>query len=162
MKKSFDAFIFDLDGTLVDTASIVDRVMKEWCAEHEINFEAVSSSYSSRTVDTVREVAPHLDSSYEAQRIERMERESLINLKEIPGAFRVIKKIKDKPWAVATSSETETAKRKMEAAGLPIPDVLIGADQLNEGKPDPEAYLKASKTLGCLAKDCLAFEDSDT
>lgn len=162
MKQSFDAFIFDLDGTLVDSASITDRVMQEWCDEHEIDFEAVSSSHSSRTIDTVREVAPHLDSSSEAQKIENKERESLIGLQEIPGAFHFLRKLQDEQWAVATSSDTETAKKKMEVSGLPMPKALIGADQVNEGKPNPEAYLKASKVLGYSATDCLAFEDSET
>ena len=154
MKQSYDAFIFDLDGTLVDSASITDRVMQEWCNEHSIDFEAISSSHSSRTVDTVREVAPHLDSSYEAQRIEKKERESLVGLQEIPGAFHFLRKIPNEQWAVATSRETETAKQKMEALNLPVPKVLIGVDQLNDGKPNLEAYLETSKILGCPATDC--------
>lgn len=161
MKQTFEAFIFDLDGTLVDSESIVDHVMQEWCDEHGIDFKAVTSSHSSRTVDTVRELAPHLDSICEAERIERRERESLINLQEIQGASALLKKMQNDQWAVATSSDTETAKKKLEASGLPMPKVLIGADQVSEGKPSPEAYLKASQGLGHVASDCLAFEDSE-
>jgi len=163
MAHQFKALIFDLDGTLVDSGAIVELVMRRWCEESEIDYALLKdSSRSSRTEDTVRSVAPHLDCEREAEKIEAIEREELTNLKEIRGASRFLERVPDCQWALATSSDSITAKAKLKAAGMPLPSVLIGGDQVENGKPHPEAYLFASASLGLLPSDCLAFEDSDT
>ena len=163
MRHQFKAFIFDLDGTLVDSAAIVELVMRRWCRENEIEYGLLEdSSRSSRTEDTVRSVAPHLDCKREAEKIEAIEREELKNLKEIKGASAFLKRLPKGQWAVVTSSDSLTAKAKLKATGMPLPSVLIGGDQVEQGKPHPEAYLLAMKRLKLLPEDCLAFEDSDT
>ncbi|MDF1657880.1 MAG: HAD-IA family hydrolase [Verrucomicrobiales bacterium] len=163
MRYQFKAFIFDLDGTLVDSAAIVEFVMRRWCRENEIEYALLEgSSRSSRTEDTVRSLAPHLDCKREAEEIEAIEREELKNLKEIEGALAFLKRLPKDQWAVATSSDSLTAKAKLKATGMPLPSVLIGGDQVEQGKPHPEAYLSATKRLKRLPADCLAFEDSET
>jgi len=163
MCHQFKAFIFDLDGTLVDSAAIVELVMRRWCRENEIEYALLEdSSRSSRTEDTVRSVAPHLDCKCEAEKIEAIEREELKNLKEIRGASAFLKRLPERQWALATSSDSLTAKAKLHATGMPFPSVLIGGDQVDSGKPHPEAYLSAAAGLKLSPGDCLAFEDSDT
>ncbi len=163
MENVFEALIFDLDGTLVDSASIIDRVMMEWCSQNDIEFSVLKSSvHSSRTEDTIRNIAPNLDARREAKKIEIMERDSLVELREIPGASSMLQMIPDGRWAIATSSDGATARAKLAAAKLPHPSVLIGADNVSSGKPNPEAYLLAAKSLGYDTSACLAFEDSDT
>ena len=161
--QAFKAFIFDLDGTLVDSAAIVERVMRQWCLENGIAYEDVQkSSRSSRTEDTVREIAPHLDAKREGEKVEEAERAALSGLVEVRGAADLLSRLPDERWAVATSSEYATAQAKLTAAGLPVPDVLIGADQVQHGKPHPEAYFSAASGLGFAPADCPVFEDSDT
>ncbi|MGE4612288.1 MAG: HAD family phosphatase [Paracoccaceae bacterium] len=64
--------------------------------------------------------------------------------------------------AVATSTRTETTRKHLKAAGLfGFFDVVIGGDQVSNGKPDPEIYHKAADAIGVRAKDCIIFEDSD-
>ena len=163
MDPQFKAIIFDLDGTLVDSAAIVELVMRRWCQENEIEYNLLKeSSRSSRTEDTVRRAAPHLDSQREAEKIEATEREELVALQEIRGAANFLKLIPRKQWALATSSDSKTARAKLRATGLLVPKVLIGSDNVENGKPHPEAYLSAAKNLGVLTRDCLVFEDSNT
>ncbi len=161
--QKFEAFLFDLDGTLVDSNGIVERVMEAWCEQNGVSYSEIKdSNHGSRSVDTVAAVAPHLDAKKAAEEIEAGERAGLVDLKEIEGARGFLSQIPQGRWGIATSSYLITAKAKLSAAGIPVPSVLVAADGVREGKPHPEAYLKASKELGYRPEDCLVFEDSET
>jgi sugar-phosphatase len=79
---------------------------------------------------------------------------------EIPGARTLLKSL-DLPWAVVTSAPRDLAIRRMVAAGLPVPEVLVPADEIDHGKPHPDGYLRAAELLGLEPAECVAFEDSE-
>ncbi|WP_339145123.1 HAD family hydrolase [Pseudoalteromonas galatheae] len=62
---------------------------------------------------------------------------------------------------VATSANRHNAIARLTTAGLSIPEILITADDVGQGKPHPEPFLLAAKRLGVATSKCLAFEDSD-
>ncbi len=162
MTHSFDAFLFDLDGTLVDTEAIVDRVMRQWCETNGLDFESLQvANHGTRSVDTVAAVAPHLDPIREAEKIEADERAASKDLQEIPGALKVLKQLPEDRWAVVTSSTLLSAKAKLAAAHLPLPGTLITADSIENGKPHPEPFQAAAKRLSADPARCLVFEDSE-
>lgn len=161
MPHRFKAFIFDLDGTLVDSGAISDRIMKEWCIQNNIKFSKLSDSiHSSKTEDTIAAAAPHLDAQKEAARIEGLERLGLKDLQEIRDACAFLNKLPPANWAISTSSKDKTARAKLNAVKMPVPTVLISADTVKNSKPHPESYLLASEHLGVEPNQCLVFEDS--
>ena len=63
-------------------------------------------------------------------------------------------------WAIVTSAERALALARLGAAGLPIPKVLVTAEDVERGKPDPACYLLGASRMGVAASDCLVFEDA--
>ena len=121
MSQKFEAFLFDLDGTLVDSNGIVERVMKAWCQQNGVSYSEIKdSSHVSRSVDTVAAVAPHLDAVQAAADIEAGERAELADLREIEGARSFLSQVPQGRWGIATSSYLLTAKAKLRAASVPI------------------------------------------
>lgn len=159
----YEAFVFDLDDTLVNTSMVVSSVMKSWCEENGVDFsEASRLSLGTRTRDTVARIAPHLDASREANKIEERETGALAGLQAISGAQALLAALPLERWAIVTSSSFGLAMAKLAETGLPIPRVIVSAECVTKGKPDPEPYVLAAERLGCGPKNCLVFEDADS
>jgi sugar-phosphatase len=158
------AALFDMDGTLVDSTAVVEAIWRDFCREHGVD-EAVLVpwSHGRRTPDTVRHFLPDVSDDGAAAitaDLEGREQGTMAGIVEIPGARDLLTRI-DVPWAVVTSAPRELAVRRMVAAGLPVPDVLVAADEIEHGKPDPEGYLRAAELLGVKPADCVVFEDAE-
>ena len=78
----------------------------------------------------------------------------------MPGAAGLLKAIPEGLWAVVTSGTTHLATSRLRHANLPVPKVLVSADEVKEGKPHPEPYLLGARLLGRQAADCLVIEDA--
>ena len=160
---TYKKLLFDLDNTLVNSSEIVLWAMRLWCQEHQVDLErALKFGEGRRTEDTVKIVAPHLDSVIEAKKIEDLEARLLENTKPIHGAQEFTQSIPKTEWAVVTSSSLKSVGPKLKAAKILIPDVIVSAECVKKGKPDPEPYKKAMEILGVLPNECLVFEDSDS
>ncbi len=155
------AILFDMDGTLVDSTQCVETIWSRWANRHGIEPSRVLSlSHGRRTIDTLREIAPYLDVEAEARLLDSEELEDPDGLVSIPGAREILEALPHNRWAVVTSAGRALAERRLRAAELPVPTVLISADDVLEGKPDPTGYRKAAQVLGVPANQCLVVEDT--
>jgi sugar-phosphatase len=78
----------------------------------------------------------------------------------VAGAERVLGALPPNSWAVATSGPRASAFARLRRAGLPLPGVLVAAEDVRRGKPDPEVYLGAAERLGVVPSRCLVIEDA--
>ena len=78
----------------------------------------------------------------------------------VRGARQLLATLDDGQWAAVTSGPRPLMAARLRAAGLPVPPVLITADDVHFGKPHPEGFLLAAKALGVPPTSCVVVEDS--
>lgn len=155
------AFLFDLDGVLVDTMALIVRGLEEWAQRQHLDSRRVLDCAHGRTqVDLVRTVAPHLDAGMEATRLLERELADVARTQACRGALNLVNALGSTPWAIVTSGYPKLAYARLRAAGIPTPATVITASDVSTGKPDPEGYSLAARRLGVSAEDCLVFEDA--
>ena len=155
------AILFDLDGVLVNSAELVERTWRVWAARHQLDFEKVMAvAHGRRTVETVRILAPHLVVDAEVAALESNEAVTSDGIYEIPGARDILEMLPPDSWAIVTSGIRAIAEFRIRYTGLLMPSVMICAEDISRGKPDPEGYLTAALRLGQASKDCIVIEDA--
>jgi mannitol-1-/sugar-/sorbitol-6-phosphatase len=158
---SCEAILFDLDGVLVDSTGSVTRQWKRWAQENNIDpKKVVEIAHGVRTIEIVRKLAPHLDAEAEVVRLEKREADDHEGVAVMPGAAELIKAIPEGRWCVVTSGTRHLATSRLKLASLPTPQILVSADDVSKGKPDPEPYLMGAKLLGMKPAECLVIEDA--
>jgi mannitol-1-/sugar-/sorbitol-6-phosphatase len=157
------AVLFDMDGTLVDSSAVTERVWAKWAARHNLNVnDILSVVHGRRSIDVMREVAPHLGiSDREAFLVDAEEARDSEGVSPIPGAADVLLSLCGERWAVVTSATRELAETRLHFAGLPMPSVLVSAEDVQRGKPNPDGYLLAAARLAVPSAECLVVEDTD-
>jgi sugar-phosphatase len=156
-----DAVLFDMDGTLVDSRQIVERMWARWAEEHGLPLDEVMAlAHGRRTLETMQLLAPHLATLEEAARLDELEGEEDGGETPIPGAAELLAALPAHRWAVVTSAHRSLALRRIASVGLPAPRVLVGADDVEVGKPAPEGYLQAAARLGVDIARCVVMEDT--
>jgi sugar-phosphatase len=155
------AILFDLDGVLVDSTACVERHWRMWAQRHGLDAEYIlADSHGRRTIDTIRAVAPELATEDEAARLEQAGALDTVGIVATPGAAELLAALQSVPWAVVTSGSRLMATTRLRFTELPFPQVLITADDVEQGKPAPEGYLKAANLLGINPQDCIVIEDA--
>jgi mannitol-1-/sugar-/sorbitol-6-phosphatase len=154
------AILFDLDGVLVDSTLAVAQQYTIWARENGLDpAEVMKAAHGVRTVEVIRRVAPHLDPVAETKKIE--DREAVAsNIIAMPGAIELLNSIPKGRWCVVTSGTRFLATTRMRKFGIPIPDVLVTADDVKNGKPDPEPYRRGAELLKVDPRNCVVVEDA--
>jgi sugar-phosphatase len=154
------AIAFDLDGVLIDSMPTIRAYWADWARRHQRRPEEVLASLHLTAEELVRKFAPHLDAAEEAKRTAlgqaRMEAEIVV----FEGARELLSELRPDGWGVVTSARRPLAIQHLRLGALPVPKVLITAEDTPRGKPDPAGYLLAASRLGFAAGDCVAIEDS--
>jgi len=155
------ALLFDLDGTLVDTTDAVEQLWSQWANKHGLDKEAIFAEiHGTRGEYIVEKFAPHLDLEDELQQLFAHELQLVDHVTAVPGAKLLLDQLDGMPWGIVTMSTKSSALKKLRVAGLPIPHILVTADDVKQGKPHPSPYLKAAQWLGICPDQCLVFEDA--
>ena len=155
------ALLFDLDGVLVDSTPAVIRVWTRWAMAHGFDpAEVVRVAHGRPSISTIREYLPHGDHEAENRVVESGEIADLNGVVPLPGARELLEALPPERWTIVTSCTRQLGTTRLRAAGLPIPLRLVTCDDVKNGKPDPEPYLKGVASLGVAAKDCIVVEDA--
>jgi mannitol-1-/sugar-/sorbitol-6-phosphatase len=117
-------------------------------------------SHGRRNEETIREIAPHLLTPQVLAEFDASEIRDHEGLSVVDGADELISQLKLHEWALVTSASRELARDRMLSVGLPVPAVLVGADDVARGKPNPEGYLAAAFRLRVATQHCVVFEDT--
>lgn len=154
--------LFDNDGVLVDSVASGEDGWRRWAKHHELDpDEVVAAIHGRRSVDTVATFLPAEQREEALRLIDRLEIDGAADgVAAMPGADALLRSLPAGAWAVVTSASRELGTARLSAAGLPYPAVLVTADDVTRGKPDPEGYLAAAAQLGTDVADCVVVEDS--
>jgi len=163
------AVVFDMDGVLVDSEPVWERVRRRFVAEHGGHWAADAqdrlmgmstaewSAYMSADLGVghaPRDVADKVTAAMAAEYTE--------HLPLLPGAIEVVRELAPRwPLALASSSPRSLIETVLSAAGLRSAfSAVVSSEEVARGKPAPDVYLAAAGRLGVPPKACAAVEDS--
>jgi mannitol-1-/sugar-/sorbitol-6-phosphatase len=159
-----DAVLFDMDGTLVDSTASVLR-----------NWQRVAAMLGRPGEDLVgdrhgvpgRQVLRIIEPGLSGERIDELDRVLIegevadtADVTATKGALELVCALPGDRWAIVTSAPRRLADARLAAAGVPVPEVLVTADDVRAGKPGPEPYRLAARLMGRPAVRCLVIEDA--
>lgn len=156
----FDAVIFDMDGTLIDSTPAVVRAWTTWAEEHGVTEEQMAGHHGMPSAVVVRKLLPDHVHDSAIDRINDLEIEDVHDIVVLPGAVDALAALSSARSAIATSCTLPLAKARIAASQLISPSVLVTADQVAHGKPAPDPFLLAAERLGVAPERCLVVEDA--
>jgi mannitol-1-/sugar-/sorbitol-6-phosphatase len=155
------AFLFDIDGTLVDSTDAVVGAWQEVALRYGGDLDAILAvAHGRRDVDVVPEFFAPDVAPLVIQHIADRPPSLAVNVRAMPGAGDLLRSLPAGSWAAVTSGPRQLMTTRLIEAGLPAPEVLIGADDVERGKPDPQGYLMAARRLGVDPSACVVVEDA--
>ncbi|NUP15858.1 MAG: HAD family hydrolase [Streptomyces sp.] len=158
------ALLLDMDGTLVNSDAVVERIWRDWSEQHGLDADEVMKVVHGRqgyaSMAVLLPDRPMEQNHADNARMLALETADVEGVVPIAGAPEFLASLRDVPHALVTSADVALATARMGAAGLGMPDVRVTAESVGASKPDPEGFLKGAAELGVAPGDCVVFEDS--
>ncbi|MDC0768240.1 HAD family hydrolase [Streptomyces sp. HD] len=158
------ALLLDMDGTLVNSDAVVERIWRHWSEQHGLDADEVMKVVHGRqghaSMALLLPDRPMEQNHADNARMLALETADVEGVVPIPGAPEFLASLRGVPHALVTSADVALATARMRAAGLGMPDVWVTAESVGASKPDPEGFLKGAAELGVAPGDCVVFEDS--
>jgi mannitol-1-/sugar-/sorbitol-6-phosphatase len=153
------AILADLDGTLVDSVASSRRAWGALARRRGLDEEEIHRFAMGRpTRETIALLVPEQERDAEQAQVDRDEVDDAGTVVAYPGAAELL--AGPIPVAIVTSGSAELATARLRGAGLEVPEAMITADSITNGKPHPEPFLLGAQALGVKPGRCLALEDA--
>ena len=150
--RDFAAFLFDMDGTILSSIAAAERVWTRWAEQHGLDVAVfLPTIHGVRAVDTIRLLRlPGVDAEREAAALALAEIADVDGVQPIAGAVAFLSSLPANRWAIVTSAPRQLAQARLAAAGIAPPAVLVTAEDVTHGKPQPDCYQLAADSLGAM------------
>jgi beta-phosphoglucomutase family hydrolase len=170
-KNSIQAVIFDMDGTMVNNMEYHQIAWREFFKHHGINItdEEFKKSLSGKKNDKIfttifnRQLSPEEIQKYNEEK-ETLYREIYKKeIQEVNGLHNMINQLKKNKIQLAIATTAPKKNRDFILTALKLQnqfEVILGDEDVTQGKPSPEIYIKTAQQLGVAPEKCLVFEDS--
>ncbi len=159
-------FLFDLDGTLVDSLPVVERAWSNWAKSRDLDPAVVLDFiHGKQAITSLRHFMPGESEEAIQQQfrlLERTEAEDTDGISALPGAVALLQRLDQLsiPWAIVTSGTVPVARARHAAGELATPEIFITAELVAKGKPNPDPYLLGAQQLGLKPEECVVVEDA--
>ena len=159
-------FLFDLDGTLVDSLPVVERAWSNWAKSRDLDPVVVLDFiHGKQAITSLRHFMPGESEEAIQQQfslLEKVEAEDTNGISALPGAVQLLERLEalSMPWAIVTSGSVPVARARHAAGELATPEIFITAELVARGKPNPDPYLLGAQRLGLKPEDCVVVEDA--
>ncbi|WP_309102201.1 HAD-IA family hydrolase [Microbacterium sp.] len=158
------AVLLDMDGTLVDSTAVVERLWLAWAEPHGLDPATVLGVIHGRqghqSMAILLPERDHEVNIHENAVMLANESSDVDGVVTISGADELLTALLPHPHAIVTSADLTLMNARMTAAGLTVPAIAVTAENVSASKPDPEGFLRAAELLGVDPADCVVFEDS--
>ena len=157
------AVLFDMDGTLVDSTVVVEQVWARFADRFGLDLAVIlETSHGRRMEDSIARFGPAgIDVAEVKKDLSDFEFVTTEGVVAVRGAADFVRSLPADGVALVTSAGRELATMRMRSVGVPIPGVVVTAEDVDRGKPHPDPYLAAAAALGVDPADAIVFEDAD-
>ncbi|MFD0358854.1 HAD family hydrolase [Streptomyces sp. NPDC127110] len=155
--------LFDVDGTLIDALDNQRLVWRAWAQRYGLDPDEVHRvALRTRPVETFAQVAPDRDPQECLAALHALEDEDVRtgDYGAFDGGSELLAALRPGTWALVTSNYEHRVRGRFARTGLPVPEVVVDAAAVEEGKPSPVPYLRAAALLSARPEDCLVIEDA--
>ena len=150
-----------MDGILISSLASVERSWTKWANMRGLDpVYVLSVIHGRRAIESAAELRPDLDAEAELNLLEEIECSDGEGIEILPGVQQLLAALPPHRWTVVTSATEKLARTRLAMIGLPVPERLITANSVPQGKPHPMPYLEGAKILGFPPEECVVIEDS--